>query len=370
MKDFDDMLPEEQAEQYHELATLLQQTSQQFLARNASAHNQAIQRVGERLKVMEARADFSEEILSGPVEREREIIQKPAIIGGRRGRTTKMVRVINVLAAVLIVGLLIGASIELFGSRSRPASPGAGVGAGMTPTPVTVHAEANGVEMSMSITLGPYFLSELVLAKISLTNHTNSTLMVRGRYIDPCAGALYLDQTGGEEPHYVLPLYGNVAFFCPMIGDNPIKPGQTITLQRYVILMSSGTVTLTGKARFLKKEANGYLSESSGPMDGHWPSLHIQVASNIPTDRHISLHRKGLQVIVDAPQNVQLVYKFIETCGDPGPGPAVGNLDWEPLAKRIINSPGYLIGCSAKDMQWQYAVGAVGYAIAAGTYPG
>ncbi len=53
MKPFDDMLPEEQEEQHRELITLLHQAYRQSLASTASAQEQAIQRVGERLAMME-----------------------------------------------------------------------------------------------------------------------------------------------------------------------------------------------------------------------------------------------------------------------------------------------------------------------------
>jgi hypothetical protein len=52
MKPFDDMLPEEQEEQHRELITLLRQAYHQSLASTASAQEQAIQRVGERLAIM------------------------------------------------------------------------------------------------------------------------------------------------------------------------------------------------------------------------------------------------------------------------------------------------------------------------------
>ncbi len=361
MKPFDDMLPEEQEEQHKELITLLQQAYHRSLASTASTQEQVIQRVGERLAMMENNVALAEETLPGQLNIEQAWSREPETVGGRPGRRKRAMHLINTLAAVLMVGLLIGGSIALFTKRSQSTI------AGPVGTPVTGHVEVGGLEMSLSVTPGPYFLSELVLADMSLTNHSHTTFMLRGKE-GLCFPALRLYQTGGESPHYTLPLHGNPVFFGCNAGDSQLEPGQTIMNQQYEPLTRSGHVILTAQAQFLKTEGGG-LTYGPSPLDGHWPSLQIQVASHVPSDRLFSLHLKGSQVFVDAPPNLHLVYRFIESCVGDGPSMDVGSLTWEPISTRVLNVPGNLVGCPAKDVRWQYAVSAAGYAIVGGKYP-
>jgi hypothetical protein len=74
-------------------------------------------------------------------------------------------------------------------------------------------------------------------------------------------------------------------------------------------------------------------------------------------------------VFIAAPQDLHLVYRFIESCVGNGLSLDVGSLDWGPISTRVLNVPGNIVGCPAKDVRWQYAVSAAGYAIVAGNYP-
>ena len=86
MKPFDDILPEEQEEQHRELITLLRQAYQQSLASTASAQEQAIQRVGERLATMEDNVAFSEVTLPGQLNVEQASSREHEAVGGRPRR--------------------------------------------------------------------------------------------------------------------------------------------------------------------------------------------------------------------------------------------------------------------------------------------
>jgi hypothetical protein len=361
MKPFDDVLPEEQEAQHRELITLLHQAYHHFHASTAGAQEQAIQRVGERLAMLEDQVALSEETRSGQVEMEQAFLREPVTGGRRSHRRKRAVHLLNALAAVLVVGLLLGGSIALFTNRSPSTT------AGPVGSPVTVRAEAGGLEMSLSITPGPYFLSELILAQMSLTNQSRTTFLLEGRE-SLCFPALRLSQTGGENPHYTLPLHGEIVDFGCFGRDSTLEPGQTITNQQYEPLTSSGLVTLTAQAHFLKTEGGGH-TRGPSPLDGHWPSLQVQVASHIPSDHLFSLRLKGSQVFVDAPPTLHLVYRFIESCVGDGLSTDVGSLTWDPIATRVLNVPGNLVGCPAKDVRWQYAVSAAGYAIVGGNYP-
>lgn len=353
MKRFDDMLPEELEEQHNELITMLMQASQQALMRNENGEKQAIQRVGEKLAMLEGSA--SQEGRSGQFKEQQTLSRRPSIFQRRLNSGKEY---INTLAAILIVGLLIGASIALFNSRSTSMviNPAA--------APTTVSTTVNGLEMSMSVTSGPYFLSELVFANMSLTNHTHTTFLLQGlQFTSPCDPTLLrLHQTAGEGPHYKLPL-ASVLFHCFIASPKELKPGQTITIQQYEPLTSTGHVTLSAQATFLKP-GGGIMTS---PLDGHWPSLQIQVASKIPSDRLLSLHLNGSQLLINAPSAVHPVYQFSEMCD--GLSVASGTPSWMSIPTHMLNLSNNTAGCAEKHAHWQYVVSAVGYAIIEQKYP-
>lgn len=357
----DDTLPEEQEEQHKELIALLHQAYQQSFAATVDAQAQALERVGKRLAILGDDIAFtiSQEIQPEPLPLiEQAPLREAEMTKNKSGRKKRAMHFINMLAAVLMVGLLVSGAVALFIQRaqSTPAGPVGPVGA-----PVTTRVEAGGLEMTLSVTPGPYFLSELVMADMSLTNHSHTTFSVLSG--SACPIEPYLVQAGGGSPHYSLPLHGNgVSFGCYIDYEN-FEPGQTLRNRQYEPLTSSGLVTLTAQAQFMQ---NNRFASSPSPLDGHWPSMHIQVASRIPSDRLLALHQKGLQVTVDAPPTVHLVYQFTGICD----GASTESITWEPALTHVLNGPGDVMGCPSKDfISWQYVIGAPGYAIAAGKYP-
>src|SRR5579884_1140704 len=113
-------------------------------------------------------------------------------------------RWLNAVAAVLVIVAITGISLLLFRTH-QPSTDGSPVGP--VGTPVTTHVEAGRLEFSMRITPGPYFLSELFAADLSLTNHTQKTFTLEGPYVaGGCGAALFLDMTGGNAPDYTLPV--------------------------------------------------------------------------------------------------------------------------------------------------------------------
>jgi hypothetical protein len=306
--------------------------------------------------MLEDQAALTEERRSGQVEMEQTLLREP-VTGGRRSHGRKqVVQRLNVLAAVLIAGLLIGGSIALFTNRS-PSTTTRPVG-----SPVTVRAEAGGLEMSLSITPGPYFLSKLILAHMSLTNQSHTTFLVAGSE-SGCFPALRLSQTGGENPHYRLPLHFEGVETGCLGRYSTLEPDQTITNQTYEPLVSSGLVTLTAQAHLWNTK-----DRRPGPLDGHWPSLQVQVASHIPSDRLFSLRLQGSQVFIEAPPTLHLLYWFTASCVRDGMS-AYADSPWHPIAMHVLNVPGDLVRCPVKDVRWQYVVSAAGYAIVGGSYP-
>src|SRR6266849_8913321 len=108
---FDDMIPEEREEQYKQLITLLRRGLREPVAISSPEQTQIIARVRERL----TQAD---DLASRP---EAMPVQQPGQTGSRpRARTSsqraRMLRFVNGLAAVLVFGLLVCASLLLFRS--------------------------------------------------------------------------------------------------------------------------------------------------------------------------------------------------------------------------------------------------------------
>src|SRR5712692_4041877 len=85
----------------------------------------------------------------------------------RRGK--RIARFASMLAAVLVVAAIISASLLLFTHRPQGVVSSLPQSAPIGPvgTPVTVHTQAGGLEASMSLTSGPYFLSELLAVDLS-----------------------------------------------------------------------------------------------------------------------------------------------------------------------------------------------------------
>ena len=222
----------------------------------------------------------------------------------------------------------------------------------------------------MSLTPGPYFLSEMLEADLSLTNHSHITYSLAGAEVaSRCGSALTVDMMGGNAPYYTPP---SVAIHpCPM-AMTILKPGQIIHLRLYLPLTASGHVILTEDAQFLTTAIdlnNGSITTpGSSPLDGHWPSILININSHVPSDRTLSFHRDGSHIFVDALQGTlpHLLYLYSVTCQDfqDQGGTFTGNGIWEPIATNELSEP----GCPGKNARWLFAFSAVGYSIVAGSY--
>jgi len=351
---FDDLIPEEGEERYKQLITLLWRGLREPAAISSPEQSQIVARVRERL----TQAD---DLASRP---EAMPVQQPGQTGSRpRARTSaqraRMLRLVNGLAAVLVVGLLVGASLLLF--RSSLHQNGArlpnqnGTRLPTDATGPTARAQANGMEASLHlVTTGPYFLSELLSVDVSLTNHTRMTveLLGRNKADSVCySSALNAQVTGGGPPTYTLPVLA-VACLQPLY-ITWLAPGQTLIMHYYLPVIKSGEVTITmGPMRDY---------HLASPLDGHWPSLRIRVDAQVPSKRMLSLHAQGAQVMIQAPPAARghLLYRESITCDQYGDG---SHGDWTPLATTVLSQP----VCPTAHKHWVYIVSAPGYAIVAG----
>ena len=343
---FDDRIPEEREARHKKLIALLRRGLREPVVISSPEQSQIIARVSERLVQADDLATRPEEM---PVQQPGQTRSVPrAKTSSQRGR---MLRFVNGLAAVLVVGLLVGASLLLF--RSSPHQHAAQPPADSTGP--TARAQANGMEASLHlVTAGPYFLSELLSVDVSLTNHTRKTveLLGRNKADDLCfSSALNAQVTGGDAPTYTFP---RLVFACLQpLYVTWLAPGQTLTMHYYLPVIKSGEVTVTmGSMRD---------SHLASPLDGHWPSLRIRVDPRVPSNRMLSLHAQGAQVMIQAPPaaRAHLLYRESITCDWYGDG---SHAEWTPLATTLLSQP----ACPTAHKHWEYIVGAPGYAIVAG----
>ena len=379
MKPLDDMLPEETSKEYEPLLALLSQAPCKSATLTPEEQAQAIARVQKRLIQAESKVPQNEGIVE---QQNAPVPVSPQRVHAVSPRRRRMLRFINTFAAVLVIGAIIGASLLLF--RHQPQTTGGNpsqavnrpivltgspIGEGYQPG--TVYASRGGLEATLRVMRGPYFLSELLSVDITLTNHSHTTYLLQGVPASvSCEQALWVNYmlAGANTVHYVFPVYGVMS--CPD-ATSQFKPGQTIATRQYIPLTDNGHVLLTEEARFLSTKTipnqGKSITDGSNPLDGHWPSLDIDVASRVPSNRIITLERTGSKVFVNAPVVVRshLFYQYAVNCQDfhDAGSTASGNGSWTPVTT-TIGEP----GCPGKNVQWTYAVSAPGYAITTGSY--
>jgi hypothetical protein len=376
MKPFDDSIPEEIETQHVTLVSMLQQALPRPVQLAPDEQAKLIERASQRLLLADQSVSAGEDQAVQPVGATGSIplkksAAKPFV--ARRGR--KMTRFASLLAAVLVVAAIIGASLLLFQRHKTTtaiSTPSSGTQPGNM---VTAFSEAGGFEMTLSLTPGPYFLSELLAADISLTNHTDKMAYVGIPFVGSDGGYVTgIQVTGGGAPEYIIP----IAIVHPspgFVNNAPMKPGQTLTVRKYLPLTNSGHLTLTAETEFFastREPQNLFPKQISSPLDGHWPSMQIEVAPKVPANHMISYHRVGTRVFIDAPTDARylLQYLYGVSCSDytGQGGTGSGNYGWEALQKNVVGEP----GCPGKNVQWTFAFGLPGYAIVQGsaTFPG
>jgi hypothetical protein len=385
MKPFEDSILEEIDKKQKKLIMLLRKAYNQEKALPYIEQQKSIKRVEERMARMEAnRVVPSRQIAENvtgtfmPGPRSRPVHSRP------------FMRIIGILAAVFMVSVLIGSAVLLFTQHTSPSHTLAGQTSTPghiepTGTPVKVNIQWAGLEMSMGVTPGPYFLGELLAVDLSLTNHTHPQLLLRGNNdgseIHPCNSySLQPEQTGGTSPHYLL--YTQtvpIIYACTAQKNGPtFIPGQTITDHFYVLLQSSGDVTLTGVALIFSEPGR-----NPDLLTGHLPTLHIHVAPQVPANRTLSLQQKGSEVVIHSPQSgIHLVNQTYILCQASSNSSDLQNANpggytyWQPLSTNTLQRPActnvsvWVNGkkTTTQDIivQWKYAIGAVGYAVVQG----
>ncbi|HEY7419053.1 MAG TPA: hypothetical protein VH593_27980 [Ktedonobacteraceae bacterium] len=361
MKPLDDFLPDET--HHPELITSLRQTHRHPEPITASEREEIIARARKRLSSRISGTAAQDEAASRPLAGVTDSSLPPASIPVRMARRARRIRVLNTIAAILMVGVIIGASLVLF-NRHEASSLSAPLNS--QGKDVTVTSSAGGFEMTMRLTGGPYFLSEMLAVDISLTNHTDKAVHVGYPFEGYTCGYSSSADTGvqivgGSKPQYTLPLSTDHSCPPPLQGHAVLNPGQTLSVARYLPLTLSGQMTLIEKTQFYQSGgANNFPEPTASPLDNHWPSLHITVSPSIPVNRTLSLQRTNTQVTVLAPSGKQLVYMYTISC----PSVGGGNFTWEPISTTTIKP--YDDYCRRVQVDWTFAFAVPGYAILTG----
>ncbi|WIG61880.1 MAG: hypothetical protein OJF49_004629 [Ktedonobacterales bacterium] len=246
--------------------------------------------------------------------------------------------------------------------------PGADAsGTALTAGGPSARVEAGGLVMTLHFSPGPYFLSELVAAEMTLTNNTHSTYVFQGvPHANDCDQAIGTLLSGGKAPNYTVPTQRYIS--CPFMSST-LNPGQTWTITQLMPLTASGSITLTAQVGFIVSataaDGSHYQTASEGPFANHWPTLHLSVSPQIPAGYTIALHQQpDHRVRIIAPSAARLYWLYDVRCNaNPGfaeqPSPT-----WLPITDVTLSEP----ACPGDHEVWAYSVGAPGYAISSGTY--
>lgn len=357
MKPLDDLLPEEA--HHAELILSLRQTYRSPESITASEREEAIARARERLSSQISETTALERAMSIQSAGTTGSSLPPAPGPGQRPRRVHMIRVLNTIAALLVVGAIIAVLISRHQAPSQISSFNRQEGE------TIVTSSAGGFEMVMRLTGGPYFLSEMLAVDLSLTNHTDQAVNPGFPFEGYTCGYNSSYDTGvqivgGSAPIYTLPLPADHRCVSISQGNIVLKAGQTLSVHRYLPLTRSGQMTLVGKTQFYQPGANHSLEPVASPLEKHWPSLPITVSPHIPADRTLSIQRTNTQVTVLVPPGKQLVYMYAIFCTNTGGG----NFGWQPLSTTTIKPSDD--SCRSMQVDWTFAFAVPGYAILTG----
>lgn len=245
---------------------------------------------------------------------------------------------------------------------------------------------AAGLEMTLRLPRGPYFLGELLPVAVTLRNRSGAAISYFGWPTAGACGATFsIYASGGAAPLYVLPPM--IMPSCPASLPHQLKPGGVLAANLLVPLTASGRVTVAAQAELAtitRNQSGGQsISWTPSPIKPGWPSMTIAVAPRAPASRVIhlihvgpinlrlfSLFNGGPRVLVAAPRGAvpHLLYQLQTACVSAG-GTAYYSQSgyWQPLQSVEIDDPGCGGGISGAET-WTLLVGAPGYAIASGSY--
>jgi hypothetical protein len=211
------------------------------------------------------------------------------------------------------------------------------------------HPQSAGISdpaMTLELTPGPYFVGELIEARLTLTNRSSEAYMLPGpERPNGCGSAIFVVSSGGHAPLFSLPLYPP-HIHCPLYATL-LKPGQTLTIRELLPLSASGRLRLMARASPLTTRAQ--------PIGITLPAITISVEPQVPSDRTIALHLATsgsgtVSLQVSAPAGARgALYSLSSVVCRPLGGPiayyfAGESTYWHPLPEPQINEPACVDG--------------------------
>jgi hypothetical protein len=269
------------------------------------------------------------------------------------------------VAVVVVLAMIAG----LLALRARSNSAVASLGGPFA------SVEADGLQMSIAVPQGPYFLSELLEVQMTLANHGLTAYQVQGSPVPSyCDPALSVRQSGGQPPTWPQPQGPTIPHLSCASVPTTLAPGEQWSLVQFILLTPSGRVTLSAQATFetvVSTEPDGSTSSTGGvgPFTQGWPSVTIQVAPQVPVNRAIALVAADGHLTISAPPGARahLYYLYIVSCSEDD-GSSFGHTNgyWQPISSTVLAEP----SCPGTQERWRYSVAAPGYAIASGMLGG
>jgi hypothetical protein len=231
---------------------------------------------------------------------------------------------------------------------------------GVSGSTLTATIDVKGLRATLQIPPGPYFLSEMLDIRVVLSNHGKNKLFLDGPPTQgPCGSALWVEVQGGAAPFFTL---NEFVISCPAPLPTPFAPGHAITVHYLVPLTASQRVVLVLQGRFVAESGNSGDTTAPDPLNGHWPSIAVNVSPRVPANRAIALSFGSHRLLVRAPRlartHLFLQYSF----GCSGPNGYGTGIFWTQLKSEVAPEP----ICDGGSSSWWVDVGAPGFAIAIG----
>lgn len=382
MNSFDEKQPEEQDPEYEELLTLLQHANLDAMFVDPQEQAQTLSKVRARL------FPTAHEIAQPDAQQMPEPGSLPSNPRAQRRPHRSLIHLINVIAAVLVVALLIGSSLLLFGPWSplRQDRTGTGPPVGPVGTQTLIYYGGKPYfPMQLELTPGPYFVGELLEADLLIYNQSHTTYWLTPEPTSTCPEMLKITTTGGGSPYASdvqrnwngLPdlLKCSSPLSRSLISGIRVSSHQTITIKQYVQLTSSGHVTLAAQLAAIKVTnehgASGYIIPASTPLT----HLQLHVSSLVPSDRQLFVKEQKTQVVVSGPLAIrdQLLGEWATSCTQAGRGVS-GPFSIPGIMVTAMPPPCIFAVTTLtvfdKRLWWVYVVGAPGYALVSGRVNG
>ena len=207
---FDDCIPEEQLPSAQDMLALLPPLLPAPSDLSAEEQEQMLACVRVRLQHADSLVGLPEEASDEqPQEITQQATHPPYAPSSSKfiNKHNRLWRLGNAIAAVLVIGLITSVA-SVFFNRHPTSIGGIPIGnpAGTPVGTVSSSSQSDGLEIKLSITAGPYFLSELLAIDITLTNHRQQDITLAGRTsVNTCDGAFDAVLLGGGEPYYAFP---------------------------------------------------------------------------------------------------------------------------------------------------------------------